>query len=336
MLSALNSQKLFPGSNSGFAASFGDIAINTIVTLTMSPAVDIFATTERLHVDSKSRCQISTREPGGGGINVARNLRRMGFDVMAVFPAGGFSGDLLEKLLNRDALPFERIQIDKETTENMGLAETESGRQFHLVFPGAELQESEWQQCLSTIKAIDPKPEYLVISGSLPAGVPEDFFARIAALAKERAIKLVLDASGKPLQLALEAGVYLVKLNREDFCALGYNGSDDYQSRLTVLAAMAAKGYAEIMVLTLGPRGALLATREGENLYAAPPQVEVVSHVGAGDSFVSLMVARLASGSSVQEAFRYGVAAAAAKISTVGNQLYDFDLVEHLYARMQK
>jgi len=89
------------------------------------------------------------------------------------------------------------------------------------------------------------------------------------------------------------------------------------------------------MVLTLGPRGALLATCKGENLHAAPPPVEVVSHVGAGDSFVSVMVARLCSGSSVTEAFRYGVAAAAAKISTVGNQLYDLDLVERLYARMQ-
>ena len=301
----------------------------------MSPAVDIFATTERLHVDSKSRCRIISREPGGGGINVARNLKRMGFDVMAVFPAGGFSGELLAQLLKRDSLPFTRIPIVNETTQNTGLAETESGRQFHLVFPGAELQESEWQQCLNSISSIIPAPEYLVISGSLPAGVPDDFFARIAALTKERKIKLILDVSGKPLQLALETGVYLVKLNREDFCALGYSGTDDYQSRLTALATMATKGYADIMVLTLGPRGALLATREGENLHAAPPVVEVVSHVGAGDSFVSLMVARLVRGTSVKEAFRYGVAAAAAAISTEGNQLRDFDLVESIYARIE-
>jgi len=301
----------------------------------MSPAVDIFASTERLYVDSKSRCQIANREPGGGGINVARNLRRMGLDVLAVFPAGGFSGELLTQLLKRDSLPFKRISITNETTQNMGLAEKESGRQFHLVFPGAELQESEWQQCLNSISDMEPAPEYLVISGSLPAGVPADFFARFAALAKERGIKLVLDVSGKPLQLALETGVYLVKLNREDFSGLGYCGSDDYQSRLNALTAMAAKGYAEVMVLTLGPRGALLATSDGENLYAAPPPVEVVSHVGAGDSFVSMMLARLYRGSPVTEAFRYGVAAAAAAISTEGNQLYDLDLVERIYARMQ-
>jgi 6-phosphofructokinase 2 len=286
----------------------------------MSPAVDIFACTERLYVDSKSRCQIARREPGGG-INVARNLRRMGLDVMALFPAGGFGGELLTQLLKRDLLPFKRIPISNETTQNMGLVEKESGRQFHLVFPGAKLQESEWQQCLSSISALEPAPEYLVVSGSLPPGVPVDFFARVAALAKERGIKLVLDISGKPLQLALESGVYLVKLNREDFSSLGYSGGDNYQSRLSALTAMVAKGYADIMVLTLGPRGALLATREGDHLHAAPPPVEVVSHVGAGDSFVSVMFARLIRGNSVPEAFRYGVAAAAAKISTAGNQL---------------
>jgi hypothetical protein len=82
--------------------------MTAIATLTMSPAVDLFASTDQFYYDSKTRCEILHRAPGGGGINVARNLRRLGLDVLAVFPAGGHHGDLLEQLLVDDGLPVKR------------------------------------------------------------------------------------------------------------------------------------------------------------------------------------------------------------------------------------
>lgn len=302
-----------------------------IVTLTMSPAVDQFAATPALVEDAKSRCRIHGQEPGGGGINVARNLRRMGLDVLALFPAGGSHGRQLQDLLEEDGLPCHPIPIQAETTRNLALTEEDTARQFHLVFPGAALQEAEWEACLAAVGQHTPPGGHLVISGSLPPGVPADFLARIIRSAKAREVKVILDTSGPALRPALDAGVYLAKLNREEFAELGYSGDGDVASRLTKMGELVDAGMAELLIVTLGPGGALLATREGLRLHVQPPEVEVISHVGAGDSFVSVMTCRLYQGQPVDVAFRYGVAAAAAAISTPGNQLRDMDWLEKLY-----
>ncbi len=306
-----------------------------IATLTMSPAVDLFATTEALHTDSKSRCTINHREPGGGGINVARNLKRLGLDVLAIFPAGGHHGQLLQDLLSRYELPFKAVPTAAETTQNIGLTELATGKQYHLVFPGAELTQAEWNRCLGALNELSPSPDYLVISGSLPPSVPVDFFARVAELAAQRGIKVVLDTAGPALKPTLEVGVHLAKLNREEFTDLGYTGDGDINSRLALMGQMVDQGYAEHLIVTLGPNGALMASRNGERLHAAPPPTPVVSHVGAGDSFVSVMTCQLARGMPSAKAFRYGVAAAAAAISTPGNQLDGLERVEALLARMK-
>jgi len=285
--------------------------MSAIATLTMSPALDLFATTAELYVDSKSRCRIGSREP-------------------AIFPAGGHHGQLLQQLLEQEQLPLRTIETASETTQNLALAELDTGKQYHLVFPGAELQPAEWQALLDLIASLDPAPAYLVQSGSLPPGLPPAFSAQVAKLAKARGIRVVLDTSGDSLLEASREGVYLSKLNREDFITLGYTGGEDTESRLAAMATMVAKGYAELLVLTLGGNGALLATRAGHMLHVAPLPVTVVSHVGAGDSFVSMMTWRLTQGAAVEDAFCYGVAAAAAAISTPGNQLQDLALVQRI------
>lgn len=310
----------------------GVTIITAIATLTMSPAIDMFASTEQFYNDSKTRCQINHRAPGGGGINVARNLRRLGIDVLAIFPAGGHHGDLLAQLLVDDGLPFQRIDITHETTQNIALSEDCSGKALHLVFPGAVLQAAEWQVCVDAIDALTPAPQMLVISGSLPAPIPPTFFAEVIQRCHQRGIRVVVDTSGPALPHALEAGVFFAKLNREDFNALGYSGPDTPQDRLISMKKMVDDGWAEHLVLTLGPNGALLASRGGELMHITPPPVTVVSHAGAGDSFVSVMTCKLYRGVGVAEAFSYGVAAAAAAISTPGNQLEDFAWLEQVHA----
>lgn len=297
----------------------------------MSPAVDQFATTPALVEDAKSRCRISDQEPGGGGINVARNLRRMGLDVLAIFPAGGSHGRQLQHLLEQDGLPCHPVPIAAETTRNLALTEEETGRQFHLVFPGATLGEAEWEACLTAVGQHTASGTHLVISGSLPPGVPADFPARVIQTAQSRGVKVILDTSGPALRPALDAGVYLAKLNREEFAELGYSGDGNVASRLAKMGELVDTGMAELLIVTLGPDGALLATRGGLRLHARPPVVDVISHVGAGDSFVSAMTCQLCHGQPADVAFRYGVAAAAAAISRPGNQLHDLDWLEQLY-----
>lgn len=309
--------------------------MSTIVTLCMKPAVDLFCETERLIDDGKSRCQISRQEPGGGGINVARNLHGLGADVLAVLAAGGANGEQLQEMLKIDKVPFHCVNIQDNTCQNVGIRETSTDKIYHLVFPGQQLKQSEWQSCLNYISALDPRPEYLVLSGSLPKGAPDDFYGRIVVEAKKKGIRTILDTSGRALAAPLKAGVYLAKLNRGEFADSGYSGSlDDYQGMLACMADMVKGEMAEALIVTLDANGALLASRNGDSLHVRPPRTKVVSHVGAGDSFVSLLVYQLYQGRSLVEAYQYGVAAAAAKVQIPGNHLNDINLVETIYQQI--
>jgi 6-phosphofructokinase 2 len=297
----------------------------------MNPSLDLFGAAQELHDDRKSRCDESAREPGGGGINVARNLQRMGDSALAVFPAGGVNGDLLRKLMTDNHTPFRSPDIAGETRQSVIITEKSSKKMYHLVFPGPQLQESEWQECLSVVKTIEPAPEFLVLSGSMPEGVPSDFFGQLATHAAGNGIKVILDTSEPSLRPCLDAGVYLAKLNRTEFSELGFSVDTDHKTLITDMRSLVAKGAAEVLIVTLGSKGAALVSKDGKTLHFTSPPTDIVSHVGAGDAFLSALVHHLHRGNSLEEAFRYGVAGAATAIQTTGNQLYDLDLLEDVY-----
>lgn len=310
----------------------------------MNPSIDLFGVTERLIEDAKSRCRDPRREPGGGGINVARTLHRLGAEVFAIFPGGGFNGDLLEQLLVRDRLPCQRIPIARESRQSLAITEETRSRLFHFVFPGAALDKTEWQACYEAVSRHEPAPDYLILSGSLPEGVPADFYGRLAQAAQRQGTKVVLDTSGPALHHLAGTGTYLIKLNRTEFAQLGSQGSVDEPSpaqgqtesqvekQLEAMQRMLLEDdLCEILIVTLGANGALLASRDGAKLHFAPPPTSIVSHVGAGDAFVAVLVYQLQQGNSVTEAFRYGVAAAAAKVQSPGNQIADLDRVAQIY-----
>lgn len=308
----------------------GVLAISAIVTLTMSPSVDLFGVTERLLEESKTRCRETARQPGGGGINVARTLHRLGADVLAVFTCGGANGELLERMLRDEGVACLGIPVDTDMRQNLALTVTDTGTMYHFVFPALELKEQALQLCMDTVTSMKPVPEFLVLSGSLPLAAPRDFYGRITRAANANNVKVVLDVSGTALQAPLDEGVYLAKLNRKEFLQLGYAGPDEPDAQLDAMEAMVAKGYADILVVTLGPKGALLTSRFGDREALTPPPTAIVSHVGAGDSFVALMTYHLYRGEPIYDAFRYGVSAATAAVKTSGNHIEDLSTVDEI------
>ncbi len=281
----------------------------------------------------KLRCTAVRRDPGGGGINVARALRRLGGDVVAIYPAGGSTGQLLQRLMDRENVQSLVIQIAEETREDFTVTEERSGQQYRFVLPGAPLRESEWKECLSAVARLQGAP-LLVASGSLPPNVPDDFYAQVASIGKRLGSKTVLDTSGPPLAAALTEGVYLVKPNLrelQELAGVPLSGPDAWveASRKLVMS-----GRAEVVALSLGHRGALLIT--GDSAFRAhAPDVHVVSAVGAGDSFLAAMVWQLACGATLVEAFRHGVAAGSAAVLNPGTELCHPVDVARLYQKIQ-
>jgi 6-phosphofructokinase 2 len=155
-----------------------------VVTLTMNPAIDTSSAVEHVVPDRKLRCKAPRHDPGGGGgINVSRALSRLGADSLAVYPAGGPTGVLLHDLLEKEGIRQYQVPIAAWTRENLYVLEEATRHQYRFIMPGSRLADDEWQRCLQIVEGLPETPAYIVASGSLPPGVPNDFFARLGRLA---------------------------------------------------------------------------------------------------------------------------------------------------------
>lgn len=301
-----------------------------ILTVTMNPCVDVSTSTTRVEPEHKLRCEAPRREPGGGGINVARVVQRLGASCAALFPVGGASGAQLLRLLAAERVTAMPVSIAGDTRESLHVRDRSAAEDYRFVMPGPALAADEWQACLQCLMDLDAAPPYLVLSGSLPPGVPSDFYARVVRLMRERGSRLVLDASGAALAAALEAGVYLVKPSLRELRELSGLALENEAQWRAAARQLVEAGRAEVVVLSLGAQGALMVTRE-DTVFAPALSVPVSTTVGAGDSFVGGMVHALATGVSLRDAFGRGVAAASAALLGSGTGLCHAGDVDRLH-----
>jgi 6-phosphofructokinase 2 len=275
-----------------------------IVTLTPNPAIDLSTAVERVVPRLKLRCARPRRDPGGGGVNVARVVKRLGGDVEAILPVGGFTGELLRRLLEKEDISSCLIKAEADTREDFSVTESSTGSQYRFVLPGEPLRESEWRECLEALAA--RTPDFVVASGSLPPGVPDDFYARAAATARKLGAKFFLDTSGAPLAAALEHGVDMIKPNLREMQELTGCALSSEADWIAVVRGYIESGKVDTVALSLGHLGAMLITRD-RALRALPPPIKPISTVGAGDSFFGAVVYSLAKGDPLTDAFRLGV-----------------------------
>ncbi|PQJ35225.1 phosphofructokinase [Salinibacter sp. 10B] len=307
--------------------------MSSIATLTLNPAIDKNTRVERVVAEEKLRCDTPTREPGGGGINVSRAIHRLGGSAHTLYTAGGFTGNLLNDLLDAEDLDHTPISTAAMTRENMIVYETSTDRQFRFGMPGPELTTAEWDECLNALRALDPSPDYLVASGSLPPGLSDDAYAAVADVAHSLGARPILDTSGSALYQARTAGWYLLKPNLRELEQLtGHSLVSDSQ-RIEAAREMIDDGYCEIVVLSMGASGALLITADRAE-HVRSPTVPIKSRVGAGDSMVGGLTLALAREAPLPRAVRYGVAAGAAAVMTPGTELCRQADVETLFDQM--
>ena len=300
-----------------------------IVSITPNPAVDLSTSVERIIPVHKLRGTSQRRDPGGGGINVARVIKRLGGDVSAIYPVGGATGDLLRRLLDKENVPSQTFAIAEETREDFFVNELSTGRPFRFILPGPTLNDTEWQECLTLLSRIEPFPRFVVASGSLPGGVPDDFYARLTRIVKQRGARMILDTSGPALAAAVTEGLDLIKPNLREMRELAGREPTDASEWEDAAKALIQHGKVAIVALTMGHLGAVLVTLD-QVLRAEPIPIAPVSAVGAGDSFLGALLWQLASGADLEKSFRYAVAAGAAALLNLGTSLCLSDDVKRL------
>ncbi len=310
--------------------------MSRIITLTLNPALDLSTSVEKIVPFSKLRCGAAQRDPGGGGINVARVIQRLRHAdhqddrVLALYPAGGETGHLLQRLLSEQHVSCDVIPIFNETREDFTVYETQSGEQFRFVFPGAALLESEWLACLERLDHHSQRGDWVVASGSLPPQAPSDAYAQIARRVKARGGKISVDSASSALQPALQEGLFLIKPNLREFCGLIGETLSDKTALAHAAHRLILARQVEIIALSLGHDGALIIDQNGAWHGHSPP-IRPRSDVGAGDSFLGAFLHHLTVGCSPQEALPWAVAAGSAALLHPGTDLCQPDDVMRLY-----
>jgi len=301
----------------------------SIVTLTINPALDISTSTAHVVPEHKLRCGPSQMDPGGGGVNVARTIHSLGGQALAIYAAGGITGQTYQQLLETEGVPSLAVPVAGTTRESFTVDETDSGKQFRFVMQGPELSEAEWRGCLAALEDTIVPGGYVVASGSLPPGVPTDFYADVARLARQHDARPIVDASGEALEMALTEGVYLIKPSLRELRELAGRELTSEQSQMDAACELVARGATELVALTLGKAGAVLASATGV-IRLPVPTVRVRSTVGAGDAFLGAFVWKLSQGLEPEHAFRFAVAAGSAMAATEASRMFSFSDVEAL------
>ncbi|WP_262269248.1 1-phosphofructokinase family hexose kinase [Microvirga yunnanensis] len=304
-----------------------------IVTLTLNPAIDGAEEAEQVRPIRKIRTWAERYDPGGGGINAARVIEELGGSALAIYLSGGITGPILDELVRASGIESRRIPIGGHTRISHTVHETSSGLEFRFVPGGPSVTREEWQACLAALEDIEG--DYLLASGSLPRSVPSDFYVQVATVAVRRGMKFVLDTSGEALRQAAGKGLHLIKPSLGELEDLVGRTLPTPQDQDSALRGLIAAGAAEIIALTLGRDGAVLAT--GDTLLRIEGvKVTPKSAVGAGDSFLGAMTLGLAQGRPVEEAFTLGMAAGTAAVLTAGTELCRRADVDRLYAEISR
>ena len=301
-----------------------------VLTITLNPTVDKSSAVDAIKPEKKLRCDKPKYEPGGGGINVSRGLKRLGVVSGAFFLSGGRTGELLEDLLRKEGVKEIPHKVAAETRENFIVVDTSSNEQYRFGMPGDEIAPEEARAIFKAIQNSNPFPDIAVISGSLPPGINPEFLRDMVKALKAGGAKVIVDTSGEALTEALEEGVYLVKPNLGELSRLSGRGELDNDSADEAAKELIDAGRAEVVVVSMGPQGAYLVTKD-ETIHVPAPSVKKLSTVGAGDSMVAGMVSILAKGGTVTEMARMGVACGTAATMNPGTGLFKPEDAERLY-----
>ena len=302
-----------------------------IITLTLNPTIDGSASAEAVLPLRKIRTSDERYHPGGGGINVARVVKELGGDTLAIYLGGGATGAILDDLLKNVGIASKHIPIKGYTRIAHTVFERSSGQEYRFVPEGPEISADEWDACLSELEALDF--DYVVASGTLPRGLDANAYLRVGEIAARKNARFILDTSGAALRETLNHGVFMIKPNLGELEELVGHPLPDISAQTAAARLLIEQNSAEIVAVTLGMDGALLISKH-EAWRAALPHIEAHSAVGAGDSFVGAITLAIAQGRSLDCALAYGVAAGTAAVLSPGAELSRADDVERLYAEL--
>ena len=303
----------------------------------MNPAIDRIISVDRLAFEDRAYIKSSRESAGGRGLNASLVVHAFGGCTMAVLVSGGDSGKRLEGLLSSCGHRILIVPVKNAIRTNLTITDRH-GLTVNLNEAGPPLSKTEvarFERVVRTTldKLEDPAGSWLMISGSVPPGVPPDFYARLVQLSHQHKVRTLLHARGESLQIGIEAAPTVVTPNQQEAERLLRRNLLTRTHYLEAAAAIRAMG-PESVVLSLGSRGAVGAFADGI-IEALPPQVDAISPIGAGDALTAAYVWAMQRKRDPQDALRWGVAAGTASARLPGMSFATLQQTEEIYRQVE-
>jgi 6-phosphofructokinase 2 len=310
----------------------------TILTVTLNPAIDLTASTAKLAPNTKLRCSEPSHGAGGGGVNVSRAIAKLGGRSTPFVAIGGATGQMFKALLEAEGHAPMWFDAPGMTRQNLTVHEEASNDQFRFVFPGPAWDAAVCERALAALGEASRAARYVVGSGSLPPGTPDDFYDRLGERAEAAGARFVLDTSGGALREARQGTghrPYLWIMDNAEASEIAGQPLSTMADLERFALDLRERRLAEVIIVTYADGGAVAVSQDGV-FQGRPPKVEVVSKVGAGDSFVAGLVFRLAEGWPVADACAYAMAAATSAVTRPPGELCDRETTDQYFAMIQK
>ncbi|SFP76872.1 1-phosphofructokinase family hexose kinase [Tranquillimonas alkanivorans] len=308
-----------------------------ILTITLNPTVDFSTTAPEVVPEAKLRCSEPDIDPGGGGINVARAIRQLGGQAVALIAIGGSTGAQLLQRLAVEGVPTVAFQGPGETRQSVSVIDESTGAQYRFVMPGPSWKEDDVTRALESIDQATGDGTLVVLSGSQPPGVAKDFPSILADHAAGRQARLIVDTSGPALHHLVEKPhecLHVLRMDDAEAEELAGRKLPELEDTAGFSQELVKRGVARMIIVARGADGSVLSTAD-ESWHAVGPKVEVRSKVGAGDSFVGALTLAMAEERPPEECLRRGVAAASNAVMTEATRLCDRATTQRLLADTQ-
>jgi 6-phosphofructokinase 2 len=303
-----------------------------IITVTLNPAVDQNISADQLVFEDRAYILNSHESAGGRGINASRVIHSFGGKTLAISFSGGESGPEFEALMRSYGFATEFVPMKNAIRRNLSITDKQ-GLSVKLNERGPHLAPAEVSAIEQAIIRRLPKAKWLMLCGSVPPGVTNDFYSRLIGAAKQHGVSTLLDTDSDPLALSIEAGPTVVTPNQPEAERL-LGRALLTRSHFVEAAQRIRDMGAETVLLSLGARGAVGCTAE-RVFEAIPPRVDAVCPIGAGDAMAAAFAWAMMKGKAFYDAMRWGVAAGTASAMLPGISFANLEQTKAMYKRVE-
>lgn len=281
-----------------------------ILTVTLNAAIDKRYVVEHFKTGEVNRVKECSYVPGGKGLNVSKPAAIYGAEVVATGFVGGHAGNYIEEALKPFGIRGDFYHVEAESRSCINIWDEVNHVQTEFLEPGFTLTEEDFIGFEKKFTELVKDADVIAMSGSVPKGLDGTAYQKLVRIAKEAGKQVILDTSGKLLEMGIEAMPTLIKPNIDEIRMLTGKNCDDIQDIIEAARAIHAKGV-EIVAVSLGADGSLAVGEDGV-FRAEVPKIDAVNTVGCGDSMIAGFALGLSEGLSLEETLRRASAISAA------------------------